>query len=311
MRRLHCPMSLSTLFGVASLPSARAWTTTIAPGVEMPWVSLGTCCGSDPEVGVAPWLVAATSLGQPVAGIDTAFDYDDQGAIAAELAATSTPRARVFITTKIPGAAHLHGDPQISCPSRDFRACAVRAVRTDLAQLRVAAADLVLLHDPGLANGTAVSAALWQGMQDALAAGLARSIGVSNFNATQLDELIAQPTTSVLPALNQISMGVARHTGLQPRTAGPRQVCYSHTLAPCLVDRVVRGRRRRSQRAPGTGSPPRRTGPLKTARTPTRCCVLWRRPTERSARPHVEPSPSPQPNPSLDPSLTPNLSPDP
>ena len=228
-------MSLSTLLGVASLPSARAWTTTIAPGVEMPWVSLGTCCGSDPGVGVAPWLVAATSLGQPVAGIDTAFDYDDQGAIAAELAATSTPRARVFITTKIPGAAHLHGDPRISCPSRDFRACAVRAVRTDLAQLRVAAADLVLLHDPGLANGTAVSAALWQGMQDALAAGLARSIGVSNFNATQLDELIAQPTTSVLPALNQISMGVARRAGLQPRTSRPQAgLLLTHACAlPC------------------------------------------------------------------------------
>jgi hypothetical protein len=43
----------------------------------------------------------------------------------------------------------------------------VRAVRTDLAQLRVAAADLIFLHDPGLVNGTAVTAALWQGMQDA------------------------------------------------------------------------------------------------------------------------------------------------
>ena len=153
-------MALSTLLGVAAampsaaMPAARAWTTTIAPGVAMPWVSLGTCCGSDPEVsdaprlglglslartrypevsvapwrayhvrgvcvalarrvhgvcvacvrgvcmkcachlqhasalrlcpkvGVAPWLAAATSLGQPVAGIDTAFDYNDQGAIA-------------------------------------------------------------------------------------------------------------------------------------------------------------------------------------------------------------------------------------
>ena len=49
----------------------------------------------------------------------------------------------------------------------------MRAVRPDLAQLRVAAADLIFLHDPGLVNGTAVTAALWQGMQDALAAGLA------------------------------------------------------------------------------------------------------------------------------------------
>ena len=164
--------------------STRAWTTMIAPGVDMPWVSLGTCCGSDPRVGVAPWLAAATL--QPIAGIDTALDYNDQGAIATELAAASTPRAKVFLTTKIPGAAHLNGDPKIDCPSLDYRACAVHAVKTDLAQLKMAAADLVLLHDPGLANGTAVTAALWQGMQDMLAAGLARSIGVSNFNSMQV-----------------------------------------------------------------------------------------------------------------------------
>ena len=80
----------------------RGWTTPIAPGVHMPWVSLGSCCGSDPAVGVAPWLHAsAKTYNQPVAGIDTAFDYNDQKVIAARLAATRTPRESVFITTKI------------------------------------------------------------------------------------------------------------------------------------------------------------------------------------------------------------------
>ena len=67
-------------------------------------------------------------------------------------------------------------------------ACALRAVRVDLAQLKMDAADLVLLHDPGLSvdGGAATSAALWQGAQDALRLGLTRSIGVSNFDATQV-----------------------------------------------------------------------------------------------------------------------------
>ena len=193
----------------------------------MPWVSLGTCCGSDPAVGVSPWLAASTkAFGQPVAGIDTAYDYNDQAVIAKQLLALQTRREDVFITTKIPGAAHLNGDPKIMCPSKDYRACALRAVRTDLAQLQISTADLILVHDPGLANETGTSAAIWQGMQDALQLGLTRSVGVSNFNSTQLDELIAQPTTTVVPSVNQISMGVG---GARPEA----------TLAACARHNVT------------------------------------------------------------------------
>ena len=35
----------------------------------MPKISLGTCCGSDPKVGLTPWL---TACGSDVCGIDTA-----------------------------------------------------------------------------------------------------------------------------------------------------------------------------------------------------------------------------------------------
>ena len=207
-------------------PDARGWRKRIAPGVDIPWVMLGTCCGSDPAVGIEPWLDASTSMfHQRVAGIDTAFDYHDQDVIAERLAATKTRRADVFLTTKIPGAAFLHSDPKLICPSKDFRACALRAVKRDLALLRVAAADLVLVHDPGLANGTGTTAQIWQGMQDALAQGLTRSIGVSNFNSTQLDELVAQPTTTVVPAVNQIEMAVG---GARPERT--LTACAKHNI---------------------------------------------------------------------------------
>lgn len=162
-----------------------------------------------------------------MAGIDTAFDYNDQDVIAAQLSALKTRRESVFITTKIPGAAALNGDPKLVCPSKDFRACALRAVKTDLSQLKIDAADLILVHDPGLANETGTSAAIWQGMQDALKLGLTRSIGVSNFNSTQLDELVAQPTTSVVPAVNQINMGVG---GERPEAT--LKACAKHKIMP-------------------------------------------------------------------------------
>merc|ERR1719446_254494 len=44
-------------------------TVTIAPGVEMPSLSLGTCCGSRPEVGLPDWLTAGG------VGIDSAWNY--------------------------------------------------------------------------------------------------------------------------------------------------------------------------------------------------------------------------------------------
>ena len=193
----------------------------------MPWVSLGTCCGSDPAVGVAPWLDASTNIfGQQVAGIDTAFDYFDQDVIAAQLAATKTRRENIFLTTKIGGASSVPGnDPPLVCPSKDYRTCALRAIKYDLSQLEMEAADLILVHDPGLANQTGITAAIWQGMQDALSQGLTRAIGVSNFNSTQLDELVAQPTTKVIPAINQISMGVG---GARPE--GTLEACAKHGI---------------------------------------------------------------------------------
>lgn len=65
-------------------------------------MSLGTCCGSDPEVGVAPWRAVATSLGQP-------WHSTTMTRAPSQRSSPLLPHhARVFITTKIPGAAHLH-----------------------------------------------------------------------------------------------------------------------------------------------------------------------------------------------------------
>ena len=43
-------------------------TVEIAPGVMMPRINLGTCCGSQPKVGLEPWIAAGGR------GIDTAYD---------------------------------------------------------------------------------------------------------------------------------------------------------------------------------------------------------------------------------------------
>jgi hypothetical protein len=68
-------------------------TVEIAPGVLMPSINLGTCCGSDPKVGIPAWLAAGGS------GIDTSNDYASTTDIAGVLA--STPRSAFFMTSKV------------------------------------------------------------------------------------------------------------------------------------------------------------------------------------------------------------------
>lgn len=157
-------------------------TKEIAPGVHMPVISLGTCCGSDPSVGVGPWLAAGGT------GIDTAYNYNDQPAIQKQIAASGAKREDLFITTKVPG---ISGD-------------SLSLVKTDLKQLGTDYVDLVLLHMPGLNN-----AKQWQGLEQALAQNLTRAIGVSNYGPSMIDNLLK--TAKVKPAVNQCGMSVKNH----------------------------------------------------------------------------------------------------
>ena len=70
---------------------------TNAPGVRMPYVSLG--CGS----GMTHNVTAATVtwLAQGGHGIDTAYDYENEAQVGAGVRASGVPRASVFVTNKV------------------------------------------------------------------------------------------------------------------------------------------------------------------------------------------------------------------
>jgi diketogulonate reductase-like aldo/keto reductase len=163
-------------------------------GVFMPKISLGTCCGSDPKVGLEPWLEAC---GSDVCGIDTAWDYKDQPAIGAILKAKKTPRTSVFITTKVPPSTVL-------CDESKGAAATLANIQLDVKQLEVEYVDLLLLHGP--CKSAAQINAMWSGAEEALKAGIVKSIGVSNFNAAQLAEI-----KGTKPAANQCYMTMGKH----------------------------------------------------------------------------------------------------
>ena len=100
----------------------------IAPGVSMPRINLGTCCGSEVTNAFPAWYAAGGR------GVDTAFDYGKEVPGGKEtdlrkaIAKVRAPRESLFITTKIrAGLDILHGAKLCIGLDADYALSAVRA----------------------------------------------------------------------------------------------------------------------------------------------------------------------------------------
>jgi len=182
-----CALAL-TLGRVLAAPAP---TVTIAPGVELPMVVLGTGSGQHGDVAnaTATWL---SESGGGV-GIDTAYDYEDEGEIAKGIAGLPRgPPSALFIETKIPCSTY---------------AIAKLNIAYNLQQLQMKSVDLMLIHFQCRGKGSIADT--WRALEDALSAGQTRAIGVSNFNASELAALLE--TAAVTPAVNQCKLSVGAH----------------------------------------------------------------------------------------------------
>jgi diketogulonate reductase-like aldo/keto reductase len=113
--------------------------------------------------------------------VDTAQAYGNEESVGRALRDSGVPREDVFVTTKFyPG----HKDPEAEA-------------QRSLERLGVDQVDLYIIHWP--AGGARWA---WPGMERAHERGYARSIGVSNFSATELDELLGVAQTR--PVVNQV-----------------------------------------------------------------------------------------------------------
>jgi diketogulonate reductase-like aldo/keto reductase len=113
--------------------------------------------------------------------IDTAQVYGNEESVGRALRASGVPRHEVFLTTKFYPD---YRDPEME-------------LRRSLERLGVEQVDLYIFHYP---QGGATWA--WPGMEAAKTAGYARSIGVSNFSAAQLEEVLSIAT--IPPVVNQV-----------------------------------------------------------------------------------------------------------
>ena len=150
----------------------------LADGNEIPLLGLGVWqVDNDREcVDAVRW-----ALDVGYRHIDTAQAYGNEESVGRGLRESGVPRQEVFITTKFfPG----RKDP-------------VAEAERSLQRLGVNYVDLYIIHWP--AGGPTWA---WPGMERAREAGFARSIGVSNFGAGELRQLLA--TATVPPVVNQV-----------------------------------------------------------------------------------------------------------
>lgn len=155
-------------------------TVQIADGVSIPLVGFGTWQLADNDA----YNGVRTALELGCRHIDTATAYQNETRVGAAIRDSGIAREDIFITTKCPPGNAGHE---------------AQTIDQSLKDLGVDHVDLWLVHWPP--NGEA-RPDTWKAFIEALEAGKTKSIGVSNYNVAQIDELIK--ATGTAPALNQI-----------------------------------------------------------------------------------------------------------
>jgi diketogulonate reductase-like aldo/keto reductase len=155
-------------------------TIQLNNGRDMPVLGLGVARmaeGAETEQSVLWALEAGYRL------IDTAKIYGNEASVGRAVRKSGIAREEIFVTTKL-------------WPTEFFRVRA--ALQKSLDKLGLAYVDLYLIHWPV----PLVRSGIWKDFEKIYAAGLVRSIGVSNYSVKQLEPLAAK--ADIPPVLNQV-----------------------------------------------------------------------------------------------------------
>ncbi len=183
---------------------------TLNSGVAIPQLGLGTARIPDEETR----RIVGEALDVGYRFVDTAASYENERGVGLGIADSGLPREQVFVSTK------LRGRDQGSASAKE-------ALRSSLDRLGLDFVDLYLIHWPLPRLDRYVES--WLAMEELLAEGLTRTIGVSNFLPEHLDRLAA--ASSTVPAVNQIECH-PRDPQLEQRADDARRGIVTESWSP-------------------------------------------------------------------------------
>ncbi|KAL7896628.1 aldo-keto reductase [Trichoderma sp. SZMC 28014] len=180
-------------------------------GNDIPAVGLGTFQGDEGNAFVKEAVKKALQLGYR--HIDGAHAYGNEKQIGQAIKESGVPRHEIFVTTKLAQTWHEPADVR-------------KALEQSLKDLQTEYVDLYLMHFPhaykaGENNGTIRHPSgngkpvidydlsrryteTWQAMEQLVDLGLARSIGLSNFNILKTKRVV--DVARIMPAVNQVEI---------------------------------------------------------------------------------------------------------
>ncbi|QEO17330.1 aldo/keto reductase [Acetobacter vaccinii] len=160
-------------------------TVTLNDGATMPAIGFGTYLlnGSAGAGDIAQAIKTGYRL------LDSAFNYENEGAVGEAIRRAGIAREELRVTSKLPGRHHHYKE-------------ALATIEESLYRAQLDSYDQYLIHWPNPSKDLYVEA--WTALIEARKRGLVRSIGVCNFLPVHLERIIAE--TGVTPAVNQIEL---------------------------------------------------------------------------------------------------------
>lgn len=162
----------------------------LSNGLNIPKIGFGTWQTPDGDVAESS---VTHALKAGYRHIDTAAIYGNEESVGRAIKKSGIDRSELFITTKLWNNNHSYEKAKL-------------AIDESLAKLDLDYVDLYLIHwpnpvdlRPDFATGNAES---WRAMEEAVAEGKIKAIGVSNFHPHHIEALLK--TAKIKPVVNQI-----------------------------------------------------------------------------------------------------------
>ncbi len=170
---------------------------TLDNGIQIPKLGLGTWCIDDEQV----VDVVASSIQHGYRLIDTAEAYGNERGVGEGIRKSNIKREELFIASKV-AAEHKTYDE------------AKRAIDASLERMKLDYLDQVIIHSPQpwTEFGTEYryekeNREVWRALEDACIAGKVKVIGVSNFNQSDLENILS--SCRIKPMVNQILLHIS------------------------------------------------------------------------------------------------------